>query len=142
MTVLGSALRLAIGNVVGVAVMVLLLGPLGIARFRDGLWLALLWLPISCVYCAVVVALFRVARLRFRSLLVVLGFAVAFLPLVSGIWPTYWATLRGAALFISLQLLLLAVVTVTWCVSVWLFTKMGLTKRWSEPLTGAKIYFR
>ena len=138
MSVLGSALRFAIGNIVGVAVMVPLLDPLGIGRFRDGLRLALLWVPISCVYGVVVVSILRVARLRLPSLLVVLGFAVAFLPLVSGIWPTYWATLTGAALFVSFQVILLVIITIVWCTSVWLFTKMGLTKRWSEPPTGEK----
>ena len=78
MSVLGSALRFAIGNIVGVAVMVPLLDPLGIGRFRDGLRLALLWGPISCVYGVVVVSILRVARLRLPSLLVV--FSASLLP--------------------------------------------------------------
>ena len=110
--------------------MVPLLDPLGIARFRDGLWLALLWLPISCMYSVVIIAVLRMLRLHYSaSLFFVLGFVVAFFPTVSGVWPTYWTTVRGAAVFLPIQLTLLAVVTFVWWLSVRLFTKMGLTNR-------------
>ena len=110
--------------------MVPLLDPLGIARFLDGLWLALLWLPISCVYCAVIIATLRMLRLGYIPFLFFgLGFVVAFFPTVSGVWPTYWATARGAAFFIPIQLTLLTLVTFVWWLSVRFFTKMGLTNR-------------
>jgi hypothetical protein len=108
--------------------MVPLLDPLGIARFWDGFRLALLWLPISCVYCAVIIAALRMLRLdHIRSLFFGLGFVVAFFPTVSGVWPTYWATARGAVVLIPIQLTLLTLVTFVWSLSVRLFTKMGLT---------------
>ncbi len=132
MSVLGSVLRFAVGNVVGVAILLPLMGPLGIATLRDACWLALLWLPISVFYCVVVVAVLRLTGVRdTRSLLPLLGFVVSFFPLVSGVWPTYWATLRFGTIIVVLHIMLLAITGFLWWLSVKLFTKMGLTKRWS-----------
>jgi hypothetical protein len=124
MSVAASALRFAIGNVIGVAILIPLLGPLGIAPLRDAVWLALLWLPISLVYCVVIVAALRVFHVRnVPSLLLLFGFIVAFFPLVSGVWPTYWATLRFGAIIVAVHITLLAVVGFLWWLSVRLFTK-------------------
>ena len=58
-SVIASVLRFFVGNLIGVAILILRSGPLGIAPLRDAAWLALLWLPIALVYSAVVVAALR-----------------------------------------------------------------------------------
>ena len=129
---LSSLLRFAVGNALGVIALLALIVVSHQGDVQSGLWIAMMWVPVSCFYSAVVIGVSRrLIRLQSPLLMSLLGFIVALLPFVSGFWPLYWWLPQYMAIFVAIHLTLLAAAASGVAIDCPLFHAHHLTRRWS-----------